>query len=46
MVYENRDNGWMNLLVNLLPWVLIIGVWFLLMRSMSRGGAGARAGAS
>ncbi len=44
VVYENRDNGWMNLLVNLLPWVLIIGVWFLLMRSMSRGGAGGAGG--
>ena len=41
--YENKENGWMNLLVNFLPWVLIIGVWFFLMRSMSRnagGGAG------
>ena len=36
--YENKENGWMNLLVNFLPWVLIIGVWFFIMRGMSRGG--------
>ncbi len=43
VIYENQDKGWTNLLINLLPWVLIIGVWFFLMRSMSRnagGGAG------
>lgn len=38
VVYDNTDKGWMNILVNLLPWVLIIGVWFFVMRSMSRGG--------
>ena len=43
VVYENRENGWSSILVNLLPWVLIIGVWFFIMRSMSRGG-GAGAG--
>ncbi len=41
VVYENREKGWSNLLVNLIPWVLIIGVWIFIMRSMSRGaGAG------
>ena len=44
VAYENRTNDWSNLLVNLLPWVLIIGVWFLNMRSMSRGGGGAGGG--
>ena len=43
LTYENRENGWMNLLVNFLPWLLIIGVWFFIMRGMSRGG-GAGAG--
>ncbi len=38
VVYENRANDWTTLLVNFLPWLLIIGVWFFLMRSMSRGG--------
>ncbi|MDE6569332.1 MAG: ATP-dependent zinc metalloprotease FtsH [Alistipes sp.] len=38
VVYKNKTNDWTNLLVNFLPWVLIIGVWFFIMRSMSRGG--------
>ena len=42
--YENKENGWMNLLVNFLPWVLIIGVWFFIMRGMSRGGGAAGGG--
>jgi len=44
VVYENRSNNWSNLLVNFLPWVLIVGVWFLLMRSMSRGAGGGAGG--
>ena len=43
--YDNRDDGWTSLLVNLLPWVLIIGVWIFIMRSMARGaGAGGGGG--
>lgn len=38
VVYKNKSNDWTNLLVNFLPWILIIGVWFFIMRSMSRGG--------
>ncbi|WP_418990794.1 ATP-dependent zinc metalloprotease FtsH [Alistipes sp.] len=38
VTYENKTNDWTSLLINLLPWVLIIGVWFFVMRSMSRGG--------
>ncbi|WP_295992591.1 ATP-dependent zinc metalloprotease FtsH [uncultured Alistipes sp.] len=38
VVYENRANDWTNVLVSFLPWLVIIGVWFFLMRSMSRGG--------
>ena len=45
VVYENKANDWTNVLINLLPWVLIIGVWIFIMRSMSRGaGGGAGAG--
>ena len=44
VVYENKTNEWTNVLVNLLPWVLIIGVWFLIMRSMSRGAGGGAGG--
>ncbi|MFI3316888.1 MAG: ATP-dependent zinc metalloprotease FtsH [Rikenellaceae bacterium] len=39
--YENRSGGWSDILVNILPWILIIGVWIFIMRSMSRGGGGA-----
>ncbi len=42
--YADRTNDWTSLLFNFLPWVLIIGVWFFLMRSMSRGGGGAGSG--
>ena len=44
VVYENKGNDWTTLLVNFLPWVLIVGVWFLIMRSMSRGGGGGAGG--
>ena len=43
--YENKTNDWTSLLLNLLPWVVIIGAWFFVMRSMSRGaGAGGGGG--
>ena len=45
VVYENKANDWTNVLINLLPWVVIIGAWFFIMRSMSRGaGAGGGGG--
>ena len=43
VVYKNEKNDWTSLLINLLPWVVIIGAWFFIMRSMSRG-AGAEGG--
>lgn len=46
VVYENKTNDWTNILVNLLPWVLIIGVWIFLMRSWRAVPAAARAAAS
>ena len=43
--YENKANDWTSILINLLPWVVIIGAWFFVMRSMSRGaGAGGGGG--
>ncbi|MCM1249901.1 MAG: ATP-dependent zinc metalloprotease FtsH [Alistipes sp.] len=44
VVYETQSSDWTNMLINLLPWVLIIGVWFLVMRSMSRGAGGGAGG--
>lgn len=43
VVYENKANDWTNVLINLL-WVLIIGVWIFVMRSMSRGAGGGAGG--
>ncbi|MFI3259598.1 MAG: ATP-dependent zinc metalloprotease FtsH [Rikenellaceae bacterium] len=39
--YENESGGWSEILMQILPWVFIIGFWFFIMRSMSRGGGGA-----
>ena len=45
VVYKNEKNDWTSLLINLLPWLVIIGAWFFIMRSMSRGaGAGGGGG--
>ena len=45
VIYENKANDWTSILLNLLPWVVIIGAWFFVMRSMSRGaGAGGGGG--
>lgn len=44
VVYENEKNDWWNIIGGVLPWVLIIGVWFFIMRSMARGGGGGGAG--
>ena len=41
--YARTEKGWMTYLFDALPWVLIIVVWIVIMRSMSRnagGGAG------
>ena len=40
VIYENKANDWTSILINLLPWVVIIGAWFFVMRSMSRGAGG------
>ena len=44
IVYANERNEWMNIVGSLLPWLVFIGLWFFIMRSMSRGGAGGGAG--
>jgi cell division protease FtsH len=38
--YEEKDSLWMQTLISLLPWVLIIGLWMLFMRRMQGGGGG------
>ena len=41
--YARSEKGWMEYLISALPWILIVVVWIVVMRSMSRnanGGAG------
>ncbi|NUN10654.1 MAG: ATP-dependent metallopeptidase FtsH/Yme1/Tma family protein [Ignavibacteriaceae bacterium] len=40
--FDRQSNEWMNILMTMLPWVLIIGVWILFMRRMQGGAGGTR----
>ncbi len=40
LTFENEKPWYDSWLVNLLPWLLMIGVWFFIMRGMRGGGAG------
>ena len=42
--YEREDHSWTNLLGSILPWLIIIGFWIFMMRSVSRGAGGAGGG--
>ena len=42
--YESEQNVWGDLLLTLLPFVLIIGVWIFIMRRMSSGAGGGAGG--
>ena len=44
LVYENRENSWTSILLQMLPWIIIIGGWFFLMSRMSRGAGGGSGG--
>ena len=44
VVYSRTQKGFFSYVVDFLPWLLIIVVWILIMRSMSRGGGGAGGG--
>ena len=44
LTYENEKPWYDSWLMGLLPWVVMIGIWFLIMRGMSRGGGGAGGG--
>ena len=39
--YINDSHSWGEMLINILPWVFFIGIWFFLIRGMMRGGGGA-----
>ena len=40
--FVKESNEWMTIILSLLPWILIIGVWILIMRRMQGGGGGTR----
>ena len=43
LTFENEKPWYDSWLMGLLPWVVMIGIWFLIMRGMARGG-GAQGG--
>ena len=42
--YGRTEKGWMGYMLDALPWILIIVVWIIIMRSMSRNAAGGAGG--
>ncbi|MCD8071956.1 MAG: ATP-dependent zinc metalloprotease FtsH [Alistipes sp.] len=44
VLYGERRNAWMEFLGGILPFVLIIAVWIVIMRMMSRGAGGGAGG--
>ena len=38
--FQKESNEWMNVLLGLLPWILIIAVWIIIMRRMQGQGGG------
>ncbi len=42
--FYSEENLWGDILIGLLPFVIIIGIWILIMRRMSGGGAGGAGG--
>ncbi len=40
--FEKDSNEWMTILVGLLPWVFIIGLWIVFMRRMQGGAGGSK----
>ncbi len=40
--FDKESNEWMQILLGLLPWILIIAVWIVIMRRMQGTGGGTR----
>jgi cell division protease FtsH len=40
--YEKSGDGIMDLLISILPWAALIGIWLLVMRRMQMGGGGTK----
>lgn len=44
LVYSEENNTWTDLLIGILPFLLLIGVWIFIMRRMSSGAGGGPGG--
>ncbi|GHC55782.1 ATP-dependent zinc metalloprotease FtsH [Ulvibacter litoralis] len=44
VVWNTESNVWGEILISLLPFVIIIGIWIFIMRRMSSGGGGGAGG--
>tara|TARA_R100001369_G_scaffold92881_2_gene140810 strand:- start:936 stop:2939 length:2004 start_codon:yes stop_codon:yes gene_type:complete len=44
LVWDTEENMWGDLLITLLPFVIIIGIWIFIMRRMSSGAGGGAGG--
>ncbi|MCF4102440.1 ATP-dependent zinc metalloprotease FtsH [Gillisia sp. M10.2A] len=44
VTYNTQTNLWGDLIIGILPFVLIIGIWIFIMRKMSSGGGGGPGG--
>jgi cell division protease FtsH len=40
--FDKESSEWMNVLLGFIPWIIIIGVWIIIMRRMQGGGGGTR----
>ena len=40
--FDKESNEWLNILLGFIPWIIIIGVWILIMRRMQGAGGGTR----
>jgi len=39
---EKEDNTWLNAAVSILPWLLLLGIWFVIFRRMQAGAGGTK----
>ncbi|MBP9122092.1 MAG: ATP-dependent zinc metalloprotease FtsH [Ignavibacteriaceae bacterium] len=44
LTYNQQSNNFMTLLISMVPWILIIALWFFFMRKMQGGGTGGQRG--
>ena len=39
---EKEDNTWLNAAVSILPWLLLLGIWFVIFKRMQAGAGGTK----